>query len=201
MKKILILILLIIVTGLIFVTFSKNKELDSDPNKNEPEKVTEPPEKTIDLSNVEKPASFANVPMTTYKSADYGYEITYPESWDTVLTPKEVTNGPDLENYVIYPIYIMYGPSPILDITYYEDKVNNYIDRKVGIFDITKISLNGLDGYKYTSGTEKNHTKTTFVLTVNNEHILTITYWPNEEYNTTEEEALWVLSTLKLTDN
>lgn len=195
MKKILIFILVIILAGLIFVTLSKSDkpsdETNLPNNKNEKEQV-------VDLSLVEKPASFANIPMITYKSAEYGYEITYPEEWTGTLVPN-IFGDRVLEVYYLHPVEIPYGPPSLFDIKFRLGTTESFIDDMVDIYNLKPIKLNSLEGYQF--DIEEDEIKRYYILKVDNNRFISVLYWPNEEYNTTEEGALWVLSTLKLTDN
>lgn len=148
---------------------------------------------TITLSS-EKPVSFEGVEMTTYKSSS-GYEITYPKGWISVLAPKGT--NPYLENYAIYPKDIPYGPAPIIDISI-NKKTLNQIFSDLGIEQTTlqKVLVNNITGYKYQA---KNHPSVSYFFEIN-DYTYRIVYWYSPEYGVSEKEALFVLSTFKITE-
>ncbi len=174
-------------------------------NPPEEKNVSNPPDKetTIvpvssesqDLARV-KPASFENVEMTTYRSAfGYNYEITYPKAWTAILAPRESMHKPRLESYEIYPINIAYGPSPILDIDISNGVLEDYFNEKLEIGKVTSVVLNDLKGYRSKAATDGS---VHYAFTLDDKTIISVLYWPNEEYDVSEEEALWVLSTLRV---
>lgn len=174
-------------------TPSDNIILDSMPN----EEVMIIDEDDIPKELIrEIPDNFANVEMTTYRSVENKYEITYPKEWRGILAPKGVGLQSNLEDYAIYPKDIPYGPSPIFDIGIYNETFEEFIKDMVDIEDLTKISLNGLSGYKFSI--DKKEGSFYYIFTLDENTIISVVYWPNEAYQVSEEEAMWVLSTLKV---
>ncbi len=155
-----------------------------------------------EIISMEKPASFDGVEMVTYKSP-YGYEITYPKKWITILAPKE-THPNLLEDYALYPKDIQYGPSPIFTIIVLKSSIKEYFKNQASIEKLTRISLNGSHGYRHKSASsglyDPLHEVTFYVFPIK-ENLTRIEYWPNREYYpVTEEEALWILSTFRIVE-
>jgi hypothetical protein len=136
--------------------------------------------------------SFIDIKTTTYKSS-YGYEITYPEKWGTVLAPKETHSY--LEDYAIYPVEISYGPSPIINIVVSEKSLSSvFRELNINLADAEKILVNGISGYVYKS---PNHPSVNYFFE-NAGRVYKVVYWYSSEYGIPEKEALDVLGTFKI---
>ncbi len=191
---ILLFFIMLFILGFMFLTPpSEEKNVSNPPDK---ETTIVPVEsESQDLARV-KPASFENVEMTTYRSAfGYNYEITYPKAWTAIMAPIESMRKPRLESYEIYPINIPYGPSPILDIDTSNGTLEDYFNEKLEIGKVTRVTLNNLKGYRSKAAADGS---VHYAFTLDDKTIISVLYWPNEEYDVTEEEALWALSTLRV---
>lgn len=199
MKQILILTTIIVLIISVFLYFNKPVPLNDDIII---DGVSDEEVMIIDEDDIPKelireiPDGFINVEMTTYRSVENNYEITYPKEWVGILAPKGVVNKPQLESYEIYPIDIPYGPSPIFDIDIYNETFEEFIKDMIDIEDLTKISLNDLSGYRFSI--DKKEGNFYYIFNLDKDTIISIVYWPDEEYHVSEEEAMWVLSTLKV---
>lgn len=198
-KKYLVIAIATVILLIIGFMFLNNKNEDKIifDLPNEETTIIDTDDIPTELLNPDKPASFANVEMTTYRSAENNYEITYPKSWTAILAPKGTGTESDLEDYAIYPKDIPYGPSPILDIGIYNETFEEFTKDMEDVEDFKKISLGGLDGFGSTSRLG-NYDVTHYIFELDNGKLMYISYWPNEEYEVTEEEAMWALSTLRV---
>ncbi len=140
----------------------------------------------------EKPASFDGVEMVTYKS-EYGFEITYPKEWAGRLIPSGTS--PAVTEYYIYPEEIPYGPSPLFQISLYEQSLEEFMLEQYDK-NLEKISINDLVGYKQDLNFDSSYS---YFFSKNGIlYRLILSY--ADEYNVTEVEALWILSTFKITE-
>lgn len=200
MKQILILTTIIVLIILVFLYLNKPAPLNDDIII---DGVSDEEVMIIDEDDIPKelirkiPDGFINVEMTTYRSVENNYEITYPKRWMGILAPKGVVNKPRLESYEIYPVDIPYGPSPIFDIDIYNETFEEFTKYESEAMEYKKILLNSLEGYSLKSHLG-NYDVTHYILELNNGKLIYILYSPNEEYHVSEEEAMWVLSTLKV---
>lgn len=199
MKQIIISISFVALVVLVFLYLNKPVPSDDiiiDGMPNEEVMIIDEEDIPKELIH-EIPDNFANVEMTTYRSAENNYEITYPKEWRGILAPKGVANKSRLESYEIYPIDIPYGPSPIFDIDIYNQTFEEFTKDESKAMEYKKILLNSLEGYSLKSHLG-NYDVTHYIFELNNGKLIYILYSPNEAYQVSEEEAMWVLSTLKV---
>lgn len=184
-KKNLIIILIIIVIGVITGIFLYNKNL----NKSKSGKT--------EVITATRPDELKNIEMTTYKSP-YRYEITYPNNWISIKSPKE--SIPNLlENYAIYPKEIPYGPAPLFQIEIFKKTFEEYLEEfKISINDLTEIKLKETIGYKHYFKTIDSSSAA--YIFPKKENIIRIIYNFNDNYEISEQTAVWVLSTFKITE-
>ncbi len=200
MKQIIILISLVVLVILVFLYLNKPVPSDDiilDGIPNEEVMIIDEDDIPKELIR-EIPDNFADVEMTTYRSVENNYEITYPKEWVGILSPERV--GPEfiLEDYAIYPKDIPYGPSPIFNIRVSSENIDDFFNQKLDIGKPVKITLkNGLVGYKAITKLAQDDV-VFYAFSLNEKEIISILYWPNEAYQVSEEEAMWVLSTLKV---
>lgn len=190
-NKILITILIAIVAGvaILFLLQGKNGKITGIKDSN-----TQKHNNEATAISTKKPASLDSVEMSTYRSL-MGYEITYPKAWISVLAPKGTS--PNLEAYAIYPKEIYYGPSPIINILVSKKSLHDLLlEMNTSTENLEKISINGFDGYR---GLKTGHPSTDYFFEANG-FTYRATYWYSPEYDISQEEALWVLSTFKITE-
>jgi hypothetical protein len=154
--------------------------------------VIEPVEPLV--ITAEMPESFKGVEMTTYRSEKAGYEITYPKSWKVIPTPEEALDEGRIENYAIYPEIIPYGPDPIINIYADQETLEQVLSRRgEDTSDLIKIVLNGIIGYKEPLDTRG---MLYFFEKAGILYYLVFINYP--DYNVSDAEAQWVLSTFKI---
>lgn len=189
MKKVVLIVAVIIVVGGAVVWFSTKNRSPNDENAN-----TQQNNAQITIISSEKPVSLVNVEMTTYKSPN-GYEITYPKQWHSILAPQGT--NPYVEDYSIYPKEIEYGPAPLIKIMVSNKSLQEtFVELNLTPESLQKISINGKEGYKNPETTNKPNIDYFFE---SDGRVYRMTYWYAPEYGVSQEEALWVLSTFKVT--
>ena len=147
-----------------------------------------------EIISINKPTIFEGIKMVIYKSP-YGYEITYPSEWIARVAPKS-KDSPNLEEYYIMPEDIPYGPSPLFQITVQNISLDEYFKTQASLDNLSKILLNNINGYRHQLFSLENNFS--YVFSVNN-RLFHIIYRLSPEHTITSQEALWVLSTFKIT--
>jgi len=220
MKTITLTIIIISVTTLAFF-LSNNRtpvstaELDKDVSLPATDTIEETspetePEEIFELK-VEKPASFAGVEMVTYQS-EYGFKITYPKEWQS--GPSELREIDRHENslgrFTIVPEEIR-GPVGITEILITVENSNSHSVEEelqkqiINNFQYTR-NLVDLVGFRiininHNKGIFKKITDVSaYYFFLKNSKFYIIDFYYNSEQQVTEDEALWVLSTFKITD-
>lgn len=195
MKKSLLILTLIALTGLsAYLYATKTPTADTLANK-------QPSESQVEVISSDKPESFENVEMVTYRS-EYGFEIAYPENW-TVREQQILVHGgyqggelEEVEYLIVAPedngvvgssrtdsVFIRIGAQaeseelPEPDLALREKLIS--INDHVGIF--SPAIEAPIDMYYFWSAG--------MLYTIELYHA---------SNNTNEEEALWILSTFKI---
>lgn len=152
------------------------------------------PEENVIEITAEKPASFDGVEMVTYQNP-HGFEITYPKEWVGRLAPENTS--PAVLEYYIYPEEIPYGPSNLLQIEMYNKSLEVFMERQ-GNKDLQPIIIGGQRGYLQPIGSVGTKDYRYIFLTENG--FYGIIMRDSKSFNASDAEALWILSTFKITE-
>ncbi len=216
---------LILISGVIFYNTQKSTlPITSEPQT---EQIPETPEITevtevasdinTDIDNIEMPASFKDVEMTTHKS-EYGFEVTYPKGWifkdATESFYRKVSSHIFIRTFESSPYDNIWE---VISVTVedsgkdsLEQGLQEYINKGYdpsslkSLSELEEVNLNGNTGFKKVrrqikeSLIEDFEGNAPYYFFLKNGKLYTIRYTYQPEQKITEEEALWVLSTFKI---
>lgn len=158
-----------------------------------------------EVISVDKPASFEGVEMVTYKSP-YGYEITYPSAWIlkdvTDVFYKKVLNGIDIEPIEVVPYsdidYLILISVENGSLSELKEQINSgdQLVRNIkNMSELEQVSLNGLLGLR-----KLLRDPSAYYFFEKNGKLYTINFFYDVSLKISKQEALWVLSTFKITE-
>jgi len=161
-----------------------------------------------EIISVPKPASFDGVEMVTYKSP-YGYEITYPSAWTlkdvTDVFYKKVLNAITIEPIEVVPFpysdidHLMLISTEEGSLSELKEQINSgdQLVRDIkNISELEQVNLNGLSGLRKLL----RDPSAAYYFFEKNGKLYTIDFFYDASLKISEQEALWVLSTFKITE-
>jgi len=157
------------------------------------------------IISIEKPASFEGVEMVTYESP-YGYEITYPNTWNlkdkTNVFYKKVLSAVDIEPMEVAPYrdidYLMLISVEEGFLDDLEEQINSGEQAVRNIRNMSELEpviLNGSMGLRKIL-----RSPSAYYFFEKNGRLYGINFFYDPSLKISEQEALWVLSTFKITE-
>lgn len=230
MKKITIITIIIIIIIAVFFYLNQtppNHNLKTDneiipiseetkhPNPEQEEQLNLEQEEPIYELKVEKPASFAGVEMVTHKS-EYGFEITYPKEWQKNESSgtRQIDGEKQFYYYSFTPSFSeeskrrygvnieeMYNPAFSITVREnHDDTPDLYLDPEyveewwlINGRKSVYYSFGGVDSYRFF---ENGKDYSVEII----RRAIRLSRATDEEASWAGEEALWILSTFKITD-